>query len=196
MKLKLPNFAVEALINHAKKTPFDHLTGYMNRFWVLNPKGLLSRWKTARIHEILKSDADRHLHDHPWSYTSIILKGSYAEVTHWALQSEAERWARKERRQGGMYFNEEAGRWELRLIYTAGDVLRRPAGFPHRLVVEPGKSVTTLFIMGNYQNKWGFYTPEGKIYWRDYLDPDDVTKRAKVIDEHYSARPSEIITKS
>jgi hypothetical protein len=185
MKLKLPAFAIDWLINRAKKTPFDHLTGYMNRYWVLNPKGKLSRFGTARIHEILRSDADRHLHDHPWSYTTIILKGGYTEVTHWETMEQAEQWARKERRQGGMFFNSEMGRFELRLMYEAGCVLHRKAGFPHRLVVSEGESATTLFMMGNYQNKWGFYTPEGKIYWRDYLDEQDVTKRAAVIKAHY-----------
>jgi hypothetical protein len=31
------------------------------------------------LHHILKSDEDAHLHDHPWHFTSFILKGSYQE---------------------------------------------------------------------------------------------------------------------
>lgn len=191
MKLKLPNFLVNALINHAKKTPFDHLGpngDYMERYWVLNPKGFFSRWLTARVHIIKRGDADRHLHDHPWSYTTIILEGGYTEITHWDTTCQMYEWAIKEAKQGGVEFNHEMNKWELRLHYTAGDILCRKAGFPHRLEVAPGEKAITCFIMGNYQNKWGFHTPEGKIYWRDYLDKDDVTRRAKVIDTHYKPK--------
>lgn len=31
------------------------------------------------LHNILKSDEDKHLHSHPWDYTSIILRGGYTE---------------------------------------------------------------------------------------------------------------------
>lgn len=189
MKLNFPTFLVDALIKRAMKNPFNHLGEYMERYWVLDPKGILSRWLTARIHVIKLSDADRHLHDHPWPYTTIILKGGYTEITHWDTMGEAEAWAIKEGHQGGMLWNDEMQKIELRIMYEAGSVLCRPAGFLHRLIVSPGASATTLFIMGAYQNKWGFQTPEGKVYWRDYLDQEDVTKRAAVIKEHYNDRP-------
>lgn len=187
MKLPMPNWLANRIINFAKKRPFHHLDGYMNRFWFIPPSWFGDR-VTARVHEILRSDTDRHLHDHPWSYTTIILKGGYTEITHWDSINQAENWAIKEGRQGGMSWNEEMSKWELHLIYTAGCILRRPAGFPHRLVVEEGKTVTTLFIMGAKKNEWGFYTPEGKVYWRDYLHPDDVTKASEAITKAYGAR--------
>lgn len=33
------------------------------------------------LHAIYKPDADKHLHNHPWDFKSIILKGSYKELT-------------------------------------------------------------------------------------------------------------------
>jgi len=33
------------------------------------------------LHNFLRSDNDRHCHDHPWSFLSLILTGSYVEHT-------------------------------------------------------------------------------------------------------------------
>ena len=189
MKLNIPKFIINALIRHAKKTPFDHLGDYMERYWVFNPKGFFSRWFTARVHVIKRGDADRHLHDHPWSYTTFILKGGYTEVTHFEKLNEAMKHSWREGEKNAVHriqYNTEMDKWECRVYYGSGSIIHRKAGSPHRLEVAEGESATTLFVMGNYQNKWGFYTPEGKIYWRDYLDKEDVTKRAAVIQEHYT----------
>lgn len=37
------------------------------------------RWFSVRIHHWLASDDQRHPHDHPWSYLSIVFRGSYVE---------------------------------------------------------------------------------------------------------------------
>src|SRR3954462_14608228 len=36
-------------------------------------------WFQVMLHKINRPDADRHLHDHPWSFRSLILKGGYVE---------------------------------------------------------------------------------------------------------------------
>jgi hypothetical protein len=33
------------------------------------------------LHAIYKADQDKHLHNHPWDFTSVVLKGSYIEQT-------------------------------------------------------------------------------------------------------------------
>lgn len=38
-------------------------------------------WISIYIHGIYKHDEDTHLHSHPWSFISLILKGSYVEET-------------------------------------------------------------------------------------------------------------------
>lgn len=79
------------LIERAKRTPYwyrdqegrlhFHLydrdgAPYMARYWLIpyNRFGI-----SARVHHILRSDEDRHLHDHPWWSVSIILRGGYFE---------------------------------------------------------------------------------------------------------------------
>lgn len=36
-------------------------------------------WFRIYIHQICRSDEDRHLHTHPWDYISLLLKGSYEQ---------------------------------------------------------------------------------------------------------------------
>jgi hypothetical protein len=195
MRVPTPAWLVDAIVDRAKKNPFSHFEGYMNRYWFVAPKSRLGRflikcnapWQNARVHEILRSDEDRELHDHPWDYTSVILKGGYTEITHWDNFRDAVKWAEKEGRPGGIGFDAAMRKWELRVMYTAGDVLRRKADFAHRLLVEEGKTATTLFIMGKKKNAWGFYTKEqGKVYYRDFLDAKEVAARKAAIDAAYN----------
>lgn len=50
---------------------------YMLRWFVL-PK---NPWFKVYVHKFLRSDEERALHDHPWSFVSMILKGEYLEYT-------------------------------------------------------------------------------------------------------------------
>lgn len=49
-------------------------TVYMRRWFFWCP------WFGIRVHHILRSDHDRHLHDHPWDFLSILLWGVYYEA--------------------------------------------------------------------------------------------------------------------
>lgn len=110
----------------------SHLGDYMKR-WILS-----TPWGTLRIHKILRSDKDRHLHDHPWDFTSFILKGRYIEHT-------------------------AAGGREFR----PGSVNRKRAEDLHRLELRHGP-VWTFVVSGPVRRKWGFVTAKGWIYWRTY----------------------------
>lgn len=48
---------------------------YMTR-WVLD-----IGFGSLRVHHFHRSDDDRHLHDHPWWFLSLILRGGYEEIT-------------------------------------------------------------------------------------------------------------------
>lgn len=137
------------LIRRAMRTPYEHIGNYMQRFWLI-PYG--TKWAfdgAARIHCILRSDDDRAFHDHPWPYISLILRGEYVEVTP-VFES-------------GIYVGEH------RTAYGPGSLIFRKAKSWHRLEVEKGKVVWTLFITLPYQQRWGFLTnPEHKVYWKDY----------------------------
>jgi hypothetical protein len=137
------------LIERSKRTPYLHLDGYMNRYWLFNPtppqsngQGRRFEWlPSIRIHHILRADHARDPHNHPWSFRTIILRGWYIE-----------------RRDDRYHFR------------TNGETARLNAdGFHHIADVGSG-GVWTLFISWRWQHTWGFRTPEGFVPWRDYPD--------------------------
>jgi hypothetical protein len=40
-----------------------------------------THWLGVYLHHFLRSDNDRHFHDHPWSFVTILLSGGYLEHT-------------------------------------------------------------------------------------------------------------------
>jgi hypothetical protein len=48
---------------------------------------LKTPWFSIYIHGIYAADQDKHLHNHPWDYKSIVLKGSYIEETPTGLNT-------------------------------------------------------------------------------------------------------------
>ena len=141
----------DRIIAFAKRTPYRHLPGYMERFWIV-PYGRLGI--AARVHHILRSDDDRAFHDHPWPYLTIILKGGYVEVTPIFCD--------------GIY------QGERRIWRGAGSVLFRSARSWHRLEVPPMVDTWTLFITGRKRQQWGFMiAPKHKVSWREFLNDYD-----------------------
>ncbi len=155
------------LIAHAKKTPYFDLEGYMERWWVIKPRSWLPF--ASRIHHILRSDLDRHLHDHPWPYLTVILKGGYWEVT-FAFQKDLIKSSRKY-----IFFHDDTtGIWFKKRYYGPGSILFRRPGTFHRLIVEHGQTAWTWFTVGPHVQKWGFLTEDkGKVWWREYLNDWD-----------------------
>ncbi len=141
-----------ALIARAQLTPYFHLDGYMNRWWLFNPTppkndGADRQWPdlpSVRIHHILRSDRDRHPHDHPWNARSIILAGWYLEA-----------------RDDGDY------------LRKPGDTFEINADTFHHIKEVSDGGVWTLFISGDWLHTWGYRTPEGKVPWRTYLGIPD-----------------------
>lgn len=117
-----------------------HSNPYLRRWWVI------PRNKRANIylHEILHSDDDRALHDHPWFNISIILRGEYWEHTP-----------------EGVFYR------------RAGSIVFRRAGASHRLEVRDGRPCWTLFLTGPVVREWGFHCPKGWRHWRDFVDERD-----------------------
>lgn len=42
---------------------------------------LRTRWVGVFLHHFLRSDRDRHCHDHPWAFITLLLSGGYFEHT-------------------------------------------------------------------------------------------------------------------
>lgn len=93
------------------------------------------------LHKFLASDLD-DLHDHPWSYTTIILKGGY-----WEHTPEGKFWR------------------------GPGHFRRCNSESLHRIELDSNvKECYTLFIPGKQKRDWGFVKDGEWIYWQTYLD--------------------------
>lgn len=98
------------------------------------------------LHKFLKSDPD-DLHDHPWPYATLILKGGYYEwVPHFNTNGEKIGEERKWRGPG--HFR----------ICSATSY--------HRIELCEGVDCWTLFMPGPQKRQWGFLVKEnGKDKW-------------------------------
>lgn len=136
------------LLRRAQKRPFEHLDGYMNRWWLVEPGSILALFlPVMRFHEILRPDADRHPHDHPWSFRSIVLRGAYVEER---------------------LVSDELGGYKSWLARRAGSTYRMAFGDYHRISTVSHGGVLTLCILGKKQDTWGFLVNGQRIQWRDY----------------------------
>jgi hypothetical protein len=196
VKLIAP-FAVKhanKIVAHAKKTPYFHITNkdgtpYMYRWWITKPSAVRGGW-SARVHEIVSSDDDRALHDHPWDFYSIILKGSYFEVFKEFDSLEAAtswEWAHPDANLS-LRYERETKRYTLGLQRVAGDLNANTPGTFHRIRLEKdtkGREIpaTTLFISGPRVNSWGFMVDGKKVPWREYLSDTYGVDHVKATEE-------------
>jgi len=93
------------------------------------------------LHKFLRSDPD-DLHDHPWPYATLILKGGYWEWVPTFSES-----------------NEIIG--EKKVWRGPGHFRTCKATSYHRIEVEPGVDCWTLFMPGPQQREWGFRIHDG-----------------------------------
>lgn len=111
---------------------------YLRRWWIIprNP------FCNVYLHEILHSDDDRALHDHPWTNTSILLDGRYVEHLP----------------EGASYMRQ------------AGDIVTREPTDSHRLEILPGERAVSLFLTGAKVREWGFHCPKGWKVWTEFVN--------------------------
>lgn len=116
---------------------------YLRR-WILAK----TPWCGVMLHHILRPDADRALHDHPWSFASIILRGGYREQLKHDLD------------QGGVW-----GKGRYRDVRWFN--FKRAEGL-HRITRLHG-DVWSLVLHGPRRRTWGFApSPNEWIDWRTY----------------------------
>lgn len=130
-----------ALVLMASRDP-DFIIGdnYLRRWWII-PR---NEQCNVYLHEILVSDDDRALHDHPWQNTSMVLDGAYIEHTP----------------QGSF-------------LRETGSIVTRQATDAHRLEIPPGGRAVSLFITGPKIRDWGFHCPKGWRIWTEFVDQRD-----------------------
>ena len=118
---------------------------YLLRWYLIPRNPVLNVY----LHQFMRSDDDRALHDHPWANLSVLLDGEYTEHTI------------------------AAGGIQHRTVRKAGQFALRGPRAAHRIELHAGPC-TTLFITGPRARQWGFHFPErGWVHWRDFTDPSD-----------------------
>ena len=102
------------------------------------------------LHKFLKSDPD-DVHDHPWPYATLIVKGGYYEWTP-QFNSQGEKVG-------------EIARW-----CGAGSFRTASANSFHRIELDPGIETWTMLMPGSKRRDWGFLTRKGWVQHEQYLD--------------------------
>lgn len=141
----------QKLVERVKKRSPDFVIGdgdvpYLRRWWLI-PR---NRFFNIYIHEFLRSDDDRALHDHPWPWMSYLVEGNYTEHTI---------------KEGGVHQRTE---------YEEGSLRCHLPKFAHRIEID--KPVWTIFVTGPKIRAWGFHCPNGWKHWKDFTDPSDKGK--------------------
>ena len=114
-----------------------------------------------RVHNILKSDDDRALHDHPMSFVTIILKGGYYEY----LSDGSKTWHGP----GSILYRQAKTmhRIELEKVWkcphTSGDSCGCP---PQEPKLQPA---WTLVFRTRYFREWGFATKQGWVHNQQFI---------------------------
>jgi hypothetical protein len=131
----------------------DDPTVYLRRWYVV-----ATPWGQILLHHILLPDAARALHDHPFSFASLILRGGYAEE---ALIADPG-YEPAERTPFVLTHHRRPGRWHF----------MRAEGL-HRIAQLHG-DCWTLVLTGPRRRTWGFVEPgRGWVDWRTYLGVSD-----------------------
>lgn len=183
---------------------------YMERHWLMPfDFGLQANWKASppppeepqsfsatnyelregvrhlpacRLHHICTPDLDREMHNHPWSFTSIILRGGYVErrPIHDAprfidkyepIECDPFDWLEVDERTLHLRINPPVLEVREEESYDVkrgvGSVAFRSHNDRHRIVsVEP--DTWTLVILGPKRQSWGFFTEGGFVPWREF----------------------------
>ena len=101
------------------------------------------------LHKFLRSDPD-HVHDHPWPYATIILKGGYWE---WVPQ-----------------FNSVGEKTNEIAVWRApGHIRFCSATSYHRIELDPEIECWTLFMPGPQRRDWGFLVENQWVPHEQYL---------------------------
>ena len=101
------------------------------------------------LHKFLKSDPD-DVHDHPWPYATLILKGGYYEWTP-VFNSNKEKIG-------------EICAWR-----GPGHFRMCNSTSYHRIELDPGVECWTLFMPGPQKREWGFLVKDKWVHNEKYL---------------------------
>lgn len=122
---------------------------YLERYYVFLKDRKLFPFNVF-LHKFLKSDPD-DVHDHPWPYATLILKGGYWE---WVAEFNA---------------NGEKVR-EVRHWRAPGHFRICRADSFHRIELDPSVTCWTLFMPGPQRRQWGFLVGNQWVHNELYIE--------------------------
>lgn len=177
---------VDWLIRRAKRTPYFHLDGYMERDWLVPYKRFELNAKVIKQFRYETTDVPTNTGPLSWRKRPIsraIQETGIAIRVHKILRSDLGRhphshpWPYLSIILRGWYFEERfnndgtirSGRW-----HGPGSIIFRPAGSWHILTLEDGWGfgdpipVTTLFITGKKSQSWGYNVDGKQVNHLDY----------------------------
>jgi hypothetical protein len=163
----MKKYLINRLLAIAQKRPADYIIGgiddpYLRRWFVIPRNPVFNIY----LHQFLRSDDDRALHDHPWLFNaSVMLLGQYLEHTI---------------KDGGVEVvsKPQTGDWKFRWGPAPHRVELFHAGFAtgNGKVCAIGNPLScwTVFITGPRVREWGFHCPQsGWIHWKAFTARDD-----------------------
>ncbi len=122
----------------------------------LTRQGLNLPWFGIYLHHIDNPDPGDHLHDHPWTFWSLILRGGYEETYSGIVKSFPQRYTWKA---PDLYWR----------YWGRGSIHKIDRNHAHRIdAAIPGTK--TLVVRGPKIAPWGFYTDKGFIDADEYRD--------------------------
>lgn len=111
-----------------------------------------TRWFSLYLHEFHRSDKTTCLHDHPWPFVAVVLRGGY-----WEEMPTRHGWSEHE-----IVVAETRLHWR-----RPGAILWRSAATAHRVSIDEGTRPWSLVLVGRKSRPWGFWTRAGWIPWTD-----------------------------
>lgn len=114
------------------------------------------------LHKFYRGDEDLYLHDHPWPFTSMILTRGYWEET---LDFDA---ATQGTGTNACYSVGPDGDYRTQQWYRPFSILRRPAKWKHRVLLDNGDPVWTIVKTGPKERSWGFWVKGRLCPWRKF----------------------------
>lgn len=115
---------------------------YLTRWYLIS-----TPWGGVYLHHIKRPDADLDMHNHPWAFVGIVLKGGYSEF----------------RSQGDF-------RPQTHVTHRPFRPWRFTLKDWHRIdqLQDSRKGSWSLILVGPRRRVWSFLTPKGEVPWTEY----------------------------
>lgn len=122
----------------------DGKSVYMRRLNIL-----LTPWFSIKLHFIYRPDNQRDLHDHPWSFLSLLLWGSYVEDVPVYRPNDSQ-----------CLCSDCTTSIEPRHVRWWN---WKRAEDQHSIIWVSNQPIVTLVFCGPIRRTWGFWTPDGWV---------------------------------